>query len=164
MREVRSLGSGRELSACRFGEWAAGESFEHDVDHTDMDQGFAGFRPVFIVLAQPAAVVDPRDRAFHHPATRQDREAFGLVGAFHDLQFPVTGLFRPSDEFPGVAAIGPDELQSRKSFAAFLQDQLGSVTVLNAGDVNDNEQQQSQGVHQQMTLAAVDLLACVVTS
>ena len=108
MREVRSLGSNRELSACGLGEWATGESLEYDVDHTDMDQGFAGFRPVFIVLTEPSAVVDPRDRSFHHPATRQDREALGLVGAFHDLQLPVTSLFCPSDEFPGVAAIGPD--------------------------------------------------------
>ena len=99
IREVGRLRLSHELSvAC--------ESLEHDVDHAEVNQGFAGFRSAFAVHAESAIIVDPRDRSHHHPATRQDREAFGFVGTFHNLQPPVTDLFHPRDELSGMATVG----------------------------------------------------------
>ena len=67
MREVERLRLNGELSAGGFGEWLAGEAFEHDVDHAQVNDGFAGFWPVFAVLAESAIIVDPRESCVPPP-------------------------------------------------------------------------------------------------
>lgn len=41
---------------------------EHQVDHGDVDESFAGFSWRLVVFAQPAIAIKPREGPFHHPA------------------------------------------------------------------------------------------------
>jgi hypothetical protein len=70
------------------------------------------------------------------------------IAAFDDLQPPWTGF---GDRFrhyrPLVAAIGVDALDEREGTAGLPQYGSGTVAVLNIGGMNDDAQQEAQGVH-----------------
>ena len=57
--------------------------FEHEGDHADLDQGFAGFRIAFVVFAVASAAIRPGKRAFHDPAIRQHHKPLGPRHAMH---------------------------------------------------------------------------------
>ena len=51
------------------------ESFEHQVDHADVDHGLAGFGVAFVIFAVTAAAAKPREGAFDDPTFRHQHEA-----------------------------------------------------------------------------------------
>ncbi len=83
--------------------------------------------------------------------------------AFHDLLIPTTGLLDPTHQFAGVATVRPDQRQTRIATFDSLEHQLGSITILNPGRVNDNAKDQSHDNNDEIALAPADLLACVIT-
>jgi hypothetical protein len=54
---------------------------------------------VFKVFGQAAVSVQPGKGAFYDPAAGQDMEAFHMIGAFDDLDGPVTDLCQRLFEF-----------------------------------------------------------------
>src|SRR5512147_2164350 len=66
-------------------------------------------------------------------------EPFHVVAAFDNLQDPLTEGAHPSDQFPCVAAVGPDTLHPRpRSLEHRLgEHEFGTVTVLDVGRMDD---------------------------
>ena len=57
-----------------------------------------------------------------------------------------------------VAAIGPDEFESRKAALQRSEQQSAAVVILDTGLMDEDLQDQAIRVDQQMTLTALDLL------
>src|SRR5258707_3489397 len=68
------------------------------------------------------------------------------------------------DLLTGVNAVSEDLLNERKAGLGRFQDRRCAVTILNRSRVNLDLQGTSIGVHQRMALAALDLLAGVVSA
>jgi hypothetical protein len=68
-----------------------GQSFEHDADHGQTNEGGGGSRVALEVAREATVAADPAERALDNPALGQDDEAMRLV-AFDDLQLPGAGL------------------------------------------------------------------------
>ena len=111
------------------GSWRSGQTAKHDVRHGKVNIGTAARKGRFVFAAEQAVAAQPAERAFHDPAVRKNFEPFDVVATFHDFQFPAECLSRRFDQLACVAAIGPDEFESRFP-PSLLEHQPGSVTVL----------------------------------
>jgi hypothetical protein len=131
--------------------------------HGQVDDRFAAFRERLVVFAQTAITTEPGKGSLDDPTLGQNLKAGHIVAAFDDLQDPVAHFPGPRDQFPGVAPIGPDPLQARELSDQSSQHQLGPVAVLDVGGMHDHDQEQAQGVYDDVPLAPLDLLAGVVT-
>jgi hypothetical protein len=89
---------------------------------------------------------------------RKKLESLGFIRPLYDLQEPLSPTFRLLNQLSGVTAIGPYPSQSGKPICQFLQDQLGSVTVLDISWVNFAAQNQAQGIYDDVTLTAFTFL------
>ena len=141
----------------------SGESSEHEPDARQPDEGDGGSVEVFVVLGQAPAAVDPGDGAFHDPASWNDLETLGLRGTLDHLDPPGGIGHGPVQLLAAVGAVGEDRLQEGKQPAGVaIQDQKGAVAVLYVGRVDDDGEDQAEGVDQEMALLALDLLARVI--
>ncbi len=134
------------------------------MDHGNLNESFTGFSKFFIVFAKSTTTTEPSEGSFHDPTTWQNVKALDIVAAFDDLQYPAARLLHPIDQLSAVAAICPNELQSRKLVPCFFQNLLGTVAVLNVGRVNDHTQQQTNRIDQNMPFPTFYLFARIVTS
>lgn len=134
------------------------------MDHGNLNESFTGFGKFFIVFAKSTTTTKPSEGPFHDPTTWQNVKALDVVVPFDDLQYPAARLLHPIDQLSAVAAIRPNELQSRKLVLCFFQDLLGTVSVLNVGRVNDHTQQQTDRIDQNMPFPAFYLFARIVTT
>ncbi len=133
----------------------------HHIDHSNEDHAFAAFGQCLVVLRQSAVFPEPREGAFHDPALRQYHE-LAHRRALHDLHEATEPTTDPVHELPRVTPIREDQLQSSEPGAQLLDQKLAAVAVLDVGGMHDQGDDQPEGVHDQMTLAAFDLLARVV--
>ena len=136
------------------------------MNHRDLDHRLTAGRCFFVILAEPSTPAHPAEGPFHHPATRQNHEPCRVIGARDDLQGQAPGSERapnPLDQRPGIAAVGPDLLEAVEPAANRLEHELGPVAILDVGRVDDDRQEQPEGIDQDVPLAAVDLFARVVT-
>lgn len=63
------------------------------------------------LLAEPAAVFKPCERALHDPASWQNLEAIGRIASPDNLEFNPsmsTDAGYPIDELAAIASVGPD--------------------------------------------------------
>ena len=98
------------------------------------------------------------------PAARQDDEALHVVAPLDDLHAQDGHFGHRSVNLPRVvAAIGPDQFEPGEAPAYLVEDQPGTVAVLDGGGVDDDPHRQSLGIDQGVDLAAFHLLAGVVT-
>ncbi len=134
------------------------------MDHGQVNDCFAAVRERLVVLAQTTIPTEPRKRAFDDPTLGQNLEAGHIVAAFDDLQDPVAQFLCPLDQFPGVAPVGPNQLEPGELPDQFGQHQLGPIAILDVGRVHDDRQEQAQGVYDDVPLASLDLLAGVVAA
>ena len=74
-------------------------------------------------------------------------------------QFP-----HPIDQSARIAAIGPYQQQARKTPYHTSEDELGSVAVLDGGRMQHDGEDQADGVDNDMSFAAVDFLAGIITA
>ena len=123
-----------------------------------------GVGEVLIVLGETSVAAEPGEGPFDDPSARQHDETLDVVAALDD--------FDPEARLPGcglvdltgvVASVRPDELQPGKAFTNSVEDHGRAVTVLDPGGVNDHAQRQAQDVDERMQLAALYLLAGVIT-
>jgi len=129
-----------------------------------VNDGLAAFRQRLVVFAQAAVSSEPGESAFHDPPLGQNHEARKVVAAPDDFQNPPAQLPRPLDQLTGIAAVGPDQLQPGEPDLEQRQHQLGPVAVLDVGRMHYHGQHQPQRVYDDVTLAAIDFLACVVST
>ena len=107
------------------------------MDHGNLNKSFTCFGKFFIVFAKSTTTTEPSEGPFHDPTTWQNVKALDVVAALDDLQYPAARLLHPLDQLSAVAAIRPNEFQSRKIAFCFFQNLLGAIAVLNVGRVND---------------------------
>ena len=116
------------------------------------------------VLGKSSAPAEPREGPLHDPSLGQDDEAFGLIGAFDDLDIHLRHDF--PDGFAKqralIAAVGV-ELQQRRELAKQCRHhKFAAIAILNVGGVNDGVDQQALRIDKNMPLLALDFLASVV--
>ena len=134
------------------------------MDHRQVNHRLAAFRQRLVVLAQTTIAAEPSKGSLDDPTLGQNAEAGDIVAAFDDLQEPVAQFSRPLDQFSGISPIGPNSFQPRELPDQFGQHQLGPVAVLDIGRMHNDGQEQTQGVYDDVPLAALDLLAGVVAA
>jgi hypothetical protein len=85
--------------------------------------------------------------------------------ALDDFHDPAAGIGGSSCyPWPLISGVGEDPLDERKQGSrALVEDQRGPVAILDIGGMDGNAQQQSERVDEDVTLAAGDLLARIVT-
>jgi hypothetical protein len=85
------------------------------------------------------------------------------VAAAHNLERPRT---RPGHNGLHLAAlvarISDDALNKGETPSSLPQQRFCSIAILHAGGVDGDRQEQPEGVGQDVTLAAGDLLACII--
>ena len=71
-----------------------GQSFEHDADHSETNEGGGGSCVALEVAREAAVVADPGERALDDPALGQDDEAMRLVAflTISNFQVPVLAM------------------------------------------------------------------------
>ena len=139
-----------------------GQSFEHDADHGDTNEGGVGSRAALEVVREATVAADPAECALDNPALGQDDEAMRLV-AFDDLQLPGAGL-GDSRGCPGslIASIGEDALdEGEQASGAPIEDHPGAVAILQISAMDDDVQEKAERVDENMPLATRDLLASI---
>ena len=85
------------------------------------------------------------------------------MGSLHDFQLPCSGA--PHNErhlVSGISAIGKNALDEREQSARPAQKMECSITVLNVGRMNNDVQQETQRIDQDVPFTTFDLLARVV--
>ena len=84
--------------------------------------------------------MEPAEGAFDDPAAGQQLESFGVVAPAHDLQAQgavAKACAHPVGEFVArVAAVGPEELEIAQGFVDLVEQEGGSIAVLQTGGVD----------------------------
>src|SRR5262249_11677934 len=101
--------------------------------------------------------------AFHDPADANDDETFGAIGLVADLEAePAVAIHVIVQQVLVVAVVGEDDIEAGGLGGAGLGEQeLCAPGVGEGGGRGPRGQQQPHGVHQDVTLPALDLLAPV---
>ena len=86
-------------------------------------------------------------------------ETRDVVRALHDLQNPSAEFLHPRDQLSGIPPVRPDLLEARELADQFRQNELGSVSILNARGVDHDREDQAQGIDDEMALTTGYLLA-----
>jgi len=82
------------------------------------------------------------------------------VTALYDLDRPrSSGGGARGQLWPLVSAISEDALDKRKAASRLAQHRTGTIAILHAGRMHGHTQQQTEGIDEDMPLAAGDLLA-----
>ena len=136
------------------------QASEHDADHSEPDDGGDSARISLEIARQAAIAADPRQGSFDDPALRQHDEFVQFV-ALDDLKHPTAG---PGCGLRGagslIAGIGEDALdEGEEAAGASIENQSRPVAVLNVGGMDDDVQQETERIDQDMALAPGDLLA-----
>ena len=132
------------------------------MNHGDSDPRLGGFRQGLKVFTQPTRAIEPAERAFDDPAPLQHLKALGVPRTFHDHEGPLQHRRDPCDELPSVAAIGPDQLQSREAGDQRRQDLFGPIAVLDPRRMDDDDEEQAEDIDDDVALATADALASVI--
>ena len=138
------------------------QSAQHQVDHGDMNKHLGRIGTHFIVFAQPTVPVKPGECALYNPAFWEQLKALGLVRAKYHVQSKTKPRSHPVQRLATVATVNPDTTQFLATPAQGLAKQFGIVTVLYRSGRDHDGHQQTQGVHQNMPLAPLNVLARVV--
>ncbi len=96
-------------------------------------------------------------------ASWDDLETLGLGGTLNHLDPPGGIGHGPAQLLAAVGAVSKDRLQEGKEPAGVaIQNPKGAVAVLQVGRVDDDGEDQAEGVDEEMALLALDLLARVI--
>src|SRR5882757_6616191 len=124
------------------------------MNHRNIDHSLTGNGKPFVVFTEAAIPAEPAKGAFNDPSPRQDYETFNTNRSQYGLQDPAASRVNPLDQLTCIPTIGPDELQTRQGVANLLQNQLRPITILDVCGMNDDGQNQPEGVYQQVPFSA----------
>ena len=115
-----------------------------------------------VVTRKATAAADPGQGPLNDPSLREDDKPVPVT-ATHDLEFPCAGSGDDGLHLATlIACVGDDALDERKTLSSLPQQRLGPVSILHAGRMDTDGQEQAQRVGQDVALAAQDLLARVI--
>jgi hypothetical protein len=106
------------------------------VDHHDLNDGFSGLWPQYILLGALSVAIAPAQRAFDDPPFGTHGNPLGHGRSLDDAQ--PYGPIRPpgpdaADQLAGLGLVGPDLLEARKRVPEDLQQRLGVIAILDVG-------------------------------
>lgn len=78
------------MQSAVLGQGGTTEPVEHQLDHGNLNHGFAVFDELLIVFAEPAIVAEPGERAFDDPALAENFKTDLLAKLVDDFQNPAT--------------------------------------------------------------------------
>ena len=137
------------------------------MDGGNEDQSLAVGGVIFIIFGEAAIIAKPAEGSFHDPALGQDFESVERM-AFDHLQAQTAAwqqrLEPAAEPFASITSINPDEAQPTKGRGQLSEHQAGAIAILNVGRMHDHGQNQTQRIHQEMSLSSQDLLACIVAA
>lgn len=121
-------------------------------------------KTMLIISDKAAASGQPSQRPLDTPPLRSHDEARVGLRALDHAKLPLSDVTHRFGDMPTlVAAIDKDDLNEREEHAgSFIQDEQGAVSILDIGWMNDNGQQETEGIYQDMILDALDFLAGVI--
>jgi hypothetical protein len=104
---------------------------------------------------------DPSEGSLNDPSLGQNFKPKSCGGAFDNRHHPRTSSGHGFCRFRSlIAAVAIDALDERKHTArAAVEHQRNTVTILDAGSMNDHVQQQAERIDENVPLATLDLLA-----
>ena len=129
-----------------------------------MDELQAGVEPTFMVLGQPAVLLQPCKAALDHPALGNHckRVQLAALGNLHRDMF-TQGLAHPLGKgLARVAAVGQHALHRAERALATLECLQSTFAIAHICRGHDNRMRQPLGIDCNVALDARDLLACVV--
>ncbi len=137
-----------------------GQASEHDADHGETNERRGGSCIALEVTREASIVTDPGEGSLNDPPFGQDDEAMQFI-ALDDLQRPGAGLGDGGRGFGSlVAGIGEDAFDEREQAPrAPVENEQGTIAILHVGRMNDDVQQETERVDENMPFAARDLLA-----
>ena len=140
-----------------------GEAPKHDADHGETDKRHCGSGIALEIAGQTTIAADPSQRSLDHPSLWQDNKSVSFVGTFDDLDLPGAGFCGSSSNArPLIACVGVDTFdEGKQSPGPLVENQGGTVAILDAGRMNSDVQQETKRVDEDVSLAALDLLARV---
>ena len=136
------------------------------MDIADLDHCSTRFDSAFVVLAVSTTATVPGVRPFHHPAFLDRRESTSALRTFLHLDPPLgTMLVPPSlQAVVVVLVVTENHFQPGEILGCDLAQDLGRrSTIVRSGRCDQYRYEQAEGIDQQMSLAALDFLASVVT-
>ena len=142
-----------------------GQATEHQMQRTDPNHGFARVRAPFVIAAVAPVSSVPGERSLYDPALGQHRKTFDSWFPCFHFEFPTRSIQRqPCTKIEIVILVVPPELlHTRVILGVESPHHVCSRGTIVEGCGRDHDrQQQSQRVHQNMTLSAVDFLAAIV--
>ena len=143
------------------------KSFEHKLNHSQVDEGLRSAWVLFIILSEPPALGNPGQGALHEPRSGHHSETTAS-GPLQHFQHAVELLQDPLEQQVSlIGPVAPDEPQPMEPASPELepaQQRRQSLSVSDIGGSHDHCQQQAHAVHQHMALAPFDPLITVKAS
>jgi predicted transposase YbfD/YdcC len=160
---VRRIALTGSLQKAISGRFARAQAFQHQTDHGDSYEGLADTRIPFIILAQATTTPQPTEGPLDDPTPLQHHEP-RPEGTPDDLQHNPECRQNPDRQVvAAIAAVGPQPLQPRETLLGLTDHLVGPVVVLHVRRLHDQGDEEPQGIHNQVTLASLDLLARIET-
>ena len=126
--------------------------------HGDFDECLGGIGPAFVIDAQAPAADQPAQGSLDDPSFGKHLEALRLGAALDDLQAPsAEGRDERRQFLAGIGAVGPDHREPREQRLQPPQDEDRAVAILDGGGMNDDGEDQAEGIDDDVPLAALDL-------
>ena len=143
-----------------------GQPAKHNSDHRDVNPSFGMWRFDFIVAHQTTMLGKPAKGSFNQPALGQHAEATPALVPMNDFQ-PQRARFamggHPGGEiFSGVTLVGPQATQPVKAGQRLAHKAAGTLPLRHIGFGDTDPEQQSQRIHQDVTLNPLGFLGRIV--
>ena len=107
--------------------------------------------------------MEPGEGALDNAASWQKFKALYFIGSVNNLIFSFADFEKGRSQFLScISAIGKDMAQPWIERADRGEHARGAIAILNAGFMHDKPDQIALRVGDDMALAALDLLACVI--
>ena len=134
------------------------------MNHCDMHPSLGRGRQGFVVLAQPTAPTQPRECSLNHPSSGQHLKLMATPRTPDDFQNIARKGLDPIHQPASVTSISPNQPQTPEPSHQFVDDQLCTISVLDVSRMDHHGQQQPHGIHYDVALSTVDLLASVIAT
>ena len=139
-----------------------GQSPKHDADHGETDEGHGGASVAFEITSEPAVARNPGEGSLDDPSLGQNDEVMRL-GALDDFDLPSADVgYNFGDAWSLVTGIRKELDDRRETAFGVAQQTADAIAVLQVSAMDDDVQQQAEGVDDDVPLAAGDLLARVI--
>src|SRR6267142_2169862 len=117
------------------------------------------------ILRQAAVAIEPSQGPFDDPAPRQQLKADSVSGAFDDLDGPFAEFGESFGQVGAVVdTVGEEMAQPGKQLVDGLDDQHGTIAILDIGGVHLGADQQTASIGHNVALTPFDLLGRIVTT